>query len=183
MAGLTLGSTAHGPGCRIWVVWPENTKTWPKSRIFGPPDRPPPARPEYGHWRAARQQPESPAQNGLLWKRMTLKGPSTWQKLLCEPETQACAWLASLWVTLRTARGAGLGWSGQKILRRGQSRGFLGRQIDPLRRGRRMGIGGHSGNSLNLRLTTDFFEKGWLSKDLQLDKNCFVSRGSRLVRG
>ena len=30
------------------------------------------------------------------------KGPSTCQKLLCEPEIQTCAWLTPLWVTLRT---------------------------------------------------------------------------------
>ena len=69
VVSLTLGYTAHDPGCRIWVIWPENTMTWPRSRI-------------------------------------------------------------------------------------------LGCQIDPLRGGQSMDIGGQSGNSLNLRLATDFFEKG-----------------------
>ena len=42
-------------------------------------------------------------------KGMILKGPSTCQKLLYEPEIQTCTWLATLWVTLHTARGADLG--------------------------------------------------------------------------
>ena len=33
---------------------------------FGPPDGPPPGRPEYGHWRPVRLQSESPAHNGLF---------------------------------------------------------------------------------------------------------------------
>ena len=42
-------------------------------------------------------------------KGMIPKGPSTCQKLLYEPEIQTCTWLAPLWVTLHTARGAGFG--------------------------------------------------------------------------
>ena len=82
---------------------------------LGPPDGPPPG----GQSMSIGGQPGNslgprPATD-FIEKGMIPKGPSTCQKLLCGPETQTCAWLAPLWVTLRTARGAGFGWSGQKI--------------------------------------------------------------------
>ena len=62
----TLGNTAHDPGCRAWVIWPENTMTWPKSRILGRQVGPHPTRPEYEHGRLVRIQSESLAHNGLF---------------------------------------------------------------------------------------------------------------------
>ena len=90
---------------------------------------------------------------------MILKGPSTSQKLLCEPEIQTCTWLAPLWVTLRTARGAGFDDLARKYYDVAKV-ADLGRQIGPFRGGQSMGFGGQSGNSLNLRLTKHFFERG-----------------------
>ena len=90
---------------------------------------------------------------------MILKGPSTSQKLLCGPEIQTCTWLAPLWATLRTARGAGFDDLARKYYDVAKV-ADLGRQISPFRGSQRMGIGGRSGNSLNLRLTKHFFERG-----------------------
>ena len=72
---------------------------------------------------------------------MIPKGPSTARKLLCEPVLQTCTWLAPLWVTLRTARGAGLGDLARKDydVAKGAD---LGRQIGPFRGGQSMGFVG-----------------------------------------
>ena len=90
---------------------------------------------------------------------MILKGPSTCQKLLWGPEIQTCTRLASLWVALRTARGAGFDDLARKYYDVAKV-AHLGRQIGPFRGGQSMSCGGQSGNSLNLRLTKHFFERG-----------------------
>ena len=90
---------------------------------------------------------------------MILKGPSTCQKLLCEPEIQTCSWLVPLWVTLRTTRGAGLDDLARKNYEVAKV-ADLGRQIGPIGGSQSMGFGGQSGYRLNLRLAKHFFERG-----------------------
>ena len=72
---------------------------------------------------------------------MILKGPSTSQKLLYEPEIQTCLWLAPFWVTLRTTRGAQLDDLARKYYDVAKV-ADLGRQIGPFRGGQSMGFGG-----------------------------------------
>ena len=86
---------------------------------------------------------------------MILIGPSASQKLLCGPEIQTCTWLAPLWVSLRTARGAGFDDLARKYYDVAKV-ADLGRQIGPFRGGQTMSIGGQSGYSLDLRLTKQF---------------------------
>ena len=90
---------------------------------------------------------------------MNLKGPSSSQKLLCEPEIQNCPWLAPLWATLRTARGVGFGDLARKYYDVAKV-ADLGRQTGPFRGSQSMDFGGQSGNSLSLRLAKHFFERG-----------------------
>ena len=76
---------------------------------FGPPDGPPPGGQSMGIGGQSGNSLNLRPTTDFFEKGMILKGPSTCQKLLCEPEIQTCTWLASLWVTLRTTRGAGFG--------------------------------------------------------------------------
>ena len=90
---------------------------------------------------------------------MILKGSSTSQKMLCGNEAQTCKLLAPLWVTLRTARGAGLGVLSRKYYDVAKV-AHLGRQIGPFRGSQSMSFGGQSGHSLNPRPTKRSFERG-----------------------
>ena len=76
---------------------------------FGPPDGPPPGGQSMGIGGQSGNSLNLRLTTDFFEKGMILKGPSTCQKLLCGPEIQTCTWLASLWVTLRTTRGAGFG--------------------------------------------------------------------------
>ena len=72
---------------------------------------------------------------------MILKGPSTSQKLLCEPEIQTCPRLAPFGVTLRTTRGGQFDDLARKYYDVAKV-ADLGRQIGPIRGGQSMGFGG-----------------------------------------
>ena len=91
--------------------------------------------------------------------RVIPKGASTAQKLLCVLTIQTCTWLDALWVTLRTARGAGFDDFARKYYDVAKV-ADLGRQIGPFRGVQSLGFGGQPGNSLNLLLTQHSFERG-----------------------
>ena len=80
-----------------------------KVAVFGPPDGPHPGGQSMGVGGQSGNSLDLRLITDFFEKGMILKGPSTCQKLLYEPEIQTCTWLAPLWVTLRTTRGAGFG--------------------------------------------------------------------------
>ena len=137
----TLGNTAHDPGCRIWVIWPENTMTWPKSRILGRQMDPLRRDQSMGFGGQSGNSLNLRLAKHFFEKGVIPKGPTACQKLLCEPEIQTCSWLAPLWVTLRTTRGAGFDDLARKYYDVAKV-ADLGRQTGPIRGGQSMGFGG-----------------------------------------
>ena len=82
VVSLTLGNTAHGPGCRTWVIWPENTMTWPKSRSSAL-QNPPPI--------ATRADPESNPPLPLSWAKGLPEARRATQEAFphCTPEASS----------------------------------------------------------------------------------------------
>ena len=114
-------------GRRIWAILPENTMTWPELRTWAA--RTAPTR--GGHIMGIGGKSGnsmSPGRASEIWPFILNKSCTTVHAIFDQPpfaqkETtiktfprllfllgaQTCMWLASLWVTLRTTRGAGRG--------------------------------------------------------------------------